>query len=175
MAAPTYRERLRVEGLTLAGAGLAGSALLLATQEQARRAPQNTIVQLGFLAAGLALLGPRGTAKALRNADRIWLRRIGTGEPTPLWHVPIPMITVTIFVAKIAKPLNRKLGLPRKLTRGAGWDAGLRMTAGAAMVGLYQALIIERQVARDEAARHRTHYRRPGSRLGSGTVLGWTR
>jgi hypothetical protein len=175
MSAPTYRERLRVEGLTLAAAGVAGSALLLATQEQAKRATQSTAIQLGMLAAGLTLLGPRSTAKALDNADRIWLRRIGDGEPTPLWHVPIPMIAGTIFVAKIVKPLNRKLGLPRRLARAAGWDAGLRVTAGAAMLGLYQALVIERQVARAEAARHRTYYRRPGSRLGSGTVLGWTR
>jgi hypothetical protein len=175
MAPPTYRERLRVEGLTLAAGGLAGSALLLATQEQAKRARESTVVQLGILAAGLALLGPRSTAKAMDNADRIWLRRIGSGEPTPLLHVPFPMIAGALFVAKGAKPLNRRLGLPKELARGAGWDAGLRVTAGATMVGLYQALVIERQVARDEASRHRTYYRRPGSRLGRGTVLGWTR
>ena len=34
--AETYRQRLRVEGITLAAAGFAGSALLLAVKEQAR-------------------------------------------------------------------------------------------------------------------------------------------
>ena len=173
--ADTYRHRLRVEGLTLAAAGLAGSALLLATQEQARRAPVNTAVQLGLLGGGLAVLGPRVTRRALEGAGRVWLGRVGTGEPTPLWHVPVPMLAGTIFVAKLAKPLNAKLGLPPRLARQAGWDAGLRVTAGSAMVGLYQAFAIERQVAAAERRGLKTYYRMPGSGLGTGTQLGWTR
>ena len=173
--ADTYRQRLRVEGLTLAAAGLAGSALLLATQEQARRAPMNTVVQLGMLAGGIAVLGPRSTRKALEGAERVRFGRVGTGEPTPLWHVPVPMIGGTIFVAKLAKPLNAKLGLPPWIARPAGWDAGLRVTAGGAMVGFYQAFAIERQVAAAERRGLRTYYRMPGSELGPGTRLGWTR
>lgn len=173
--AETYRHRLRVEGLTLAATGLAGSALLLAVNEQSRRAPANTAIQLGVLAVGLATLGRRSTNKALENADRVRFGRVGTGEPTPLWHVPAPMVAGTIFVGKFAKPLNKKLGLPRRLGRMGGWDAGLRVTVGCAMIGLWQAFVIERKVARAERRGLRTYYRLPGSTLGTGTRLGWTR
>ena len=173
--AETYRRRLRIEGLTLAAAGLAGSALLLATKEQARRAPVNTAVQLGLVAGGLAVLGRRSTAKALENADRVRFGRVGSGEPTPLWHVPVPMAAGAVFVGRFAKPLNKKLGLPKRLAREAGWDAALRVTAGSALVGLYQAFAIERAVARAERRGLRTYYRMPGSELGTGTQLGWTR
>jgi hypothetical protein len=175
VSAPTYRDRLRVEGLTLAGAGLAGSSVLLALAPQARRAPGNTAAQLGILVAGLAVLGPRGTRKALEGADRVRFGRVGTGEPTPLWHVPVPPLAGVLFVARLARPLNDALGLPEKLGRMAGWDAALRVTAGSALVGLYQAFAIERQVARVERRALRTYYRMPGSRLGTGTQLGWTR
>jgi hypothetical protein len=173
--AETYRRRLRIEGLTLAAAGLAGSALLLATKEQARRAPINTAAQLGILAGGLATLGGRSTDKALANADRVRLGRVGTGEPTPLWHVPVPMVAGAVFLGRFAKPLNRKLGLPKLLARDAGWDAAVRVTAGSAIIGLWQAFGIERQVARAERRGLRTYYRMPGSELGTGTQLGWTR
>jgi hypothetical protein len=173
--AETYRHRLRVEGLTLAAAGLAGSAVLLATKSQARRAPANTAIQLGVLVAGLATLGRRTTRKAIENADRVRFGRVGSGEPTPLWHVPVPMVAGAIFVGQFAKPLNKKLGLPKRLARNAGWDAGLRVTAGSALVGLYQAFGIERQVAAAERRGLKTYYRMPGSRLGTGTKLGWTR
>ena len=168
--ADTYRRRLRVEGLTLAAAGVAGSALLLATEDQARRNPLNTVAQLAALAGGLAVLGRRSTAKAIESADHV--RRVGDGEPTPLWHVPVPVVAGTLFFSLLAKPLNDKLGLPERLARDAGWDAGLRFTAGSAMVGLYQAFAIERQV--EQAERFRTYYRMPGSSL-AGTRLGWTR
>ena len=158
--AATYRRRLCVEGLTLAAAGVVGSALLLATEDQARRNPLNTVAQLAALAGGLAVLGSRSTAKAI------------DGEPTPLWHVPVPVVAGTLFFSLLAKPLNDKLGLPERLARDAGWDAGLRFTAGSAMVGLYQAFAIERQV--EQAERFRTYYRMPGSSL-AGTRLGWTR
>jgi hypothetical protein len=173
--AETYRRRLRIEGLTLAAAGLAGSALLLATKEQARRAPINTAAQLGILAGGLATLGGRSTDKALANADRVRLGRVGTGEPTPLWHVPVPTVAGAVFLGRFAKPLNKKLGLPKRLARDAGWDAAVRVTAGSAIIGLWQAFGIERQVARAERRGLRTYYRMPGSELGTGTQLGWTR
>jgi hypothetical protein len=173
--AETYRHRLRVEGVTLAAAGLAGSAALLAATPQARRRPESTIGQLAVLAAGLATLGPRTTTKALDGAGRVRFGRVGTGEPTPLWHVPVPMVVGAVALAKLAGPLGEKLGAPRRLTRMAGWDAGLRVTAGSALVGLYQAFFIERQVAGAERRGLRTYYRMPGSRLATGTQLGWTR
>ena len=173
--AETYRHRLRVEGLTLATAGLAGSALLLAVKQQSRRAPASTAIQLGVLTVGLATLGRRSTTKTLENADRVRFGRVGTGEPTPLWHVPMPMLAGAIYLGALAKPVNKKLGLPKRLTRDAGWDASLRVTAGSAIVGLWQAFWIERQVARAERRGLRTYFRMPGSTLGTGTRLGWTR
>jgi len=173
--AETYRHRLRVEGLTLAAAGLAGSALLLAVKPQSRRAPASTVIQLWVLAAGLATLGRRSTDKTLDSAGRVRFGRVGTGEPTPLWHVPVPMVAGAIFLGRFAKPLNKKLGLPKRLARDAGWDAGLRVTAGSALVGLWQAFVIEHRVARAERRGLRTYYRMPGSTLGTGTRLGWTR
>jgi hypothetical protein len=57
---PTYRERLRVEGLTLAASGALGSAGLLAFKtEQATRWPLNTVGQLAVVAGLLGWLGPR--------------------------------------------------------------------------------------------------------------------
>jgi hypothetical protein len=173
--ADTYRRRLRIEGLTLAAAGLAGSALLLAVKDQSRRAPANTVIQLVALAVGLATLGERSTRKTLENAERVHLGRVGTGEPTPLWHVPVPMLAGAVFLGQFAKPLNKKLGLPKRLARDAGWDAGLRVTAGSAIVGLWQAFVIERRVAGAERGGLKTYYRMPGSALGTGTRLGWTR
>lgn len=172
--APTYRDRLRAEGLVLAGVGVAGSALLLATREQSKRMPLNTIGQLVLLGVGLARLGPRSTAKAMGAAQRVEPSGVGTGEPTPLWHVPVPVIAQTLFFAKVAGVLAKPLPLPPRLKDAAGWDAGLRVTAGSALVGAYQALGVARQVAADEAVHGRTYFRMPGSRLGSGTVLGYT-
>jgi hypothetical protein len=103
------------------------------------------------------------------------LGRVGTGEPTPLWHVPVPTVAGAIFVGRFAKPLNEALGLPTRLARDAGWDASLRVTAGSAIVGLWQAFVIERRVAGAERRGFRTYYRMPGSALGTGTRLGWTR
>jgi hypothetical protein len=172
-----YRRRLRVEGLTLAAAGLAGSAVLLAVEPQARRAPANTLVQLGALLAGLLTLGARSTRRTVANAERVRFGGVGSGEPTPLWHVPVPMLAGAVFLGRFAKPLNKRLGLPKRLARDAGWDAALRVTAGSALVGLWQAFVIERDVGRAERRGLRTYYRMPGSALGTGTGtrLGWTR
>ena len=42
---------------------------------------------------------------------------------------------------------------------GAGWDAGLRVTGGCVLVGLAQAIVIERIVAADEARTGRSYVR----------------
>jgi hypothetical protein len=162
---PSYRDRLRVEGLTLAGCGLAGSAALLAFTEQSRRRPASTVVQLGVAAALIAALGPRGVRRALAEAEQVAPGQAGTGEPTPLWHVPLVMAGL---VASVVVP--RELG-----SRFAGWDAALRVTGGCTLVGLAQALALERMVAADERRTGRTYVRLPGSRLGRRTRLGWSR
>jgi len=173
MAAASYRRRLLLEGAVLAATGLAGSAALLAGKEQARRWPQSTILQLIVVAAAVLALGPRQTRRALAEAERV--RRPGTGEPTPLWHVPAPVAAGALFVALSGPFAERLPPVPSRLARKAGWDAALRVTGGAAIVGLVQALLLFREVAREEARTGRTFHRLPGSRLGRGTRLGYTR
>jgi len=172
--AQTYAQRLRAEGLALAAVGAAGSAALLATKPEAKREPLSTVGQLAVVAAGLALVGPRATDKALGDASRVWFGRVGSGEPTPLWHIPVPVLAEVAFFSVISKKALARTSLPPRVKAAPGWDAGLRVTAGSAIVGAYQALFIARQVRQAEKARHRAYYRMPGSRLGRGTVLGYT-
>jgi hypothetical protein len=160
---PTYRERLRIEGAVLAGCGAAGSAALLAGFEEARRRPASTVVQLAVVAVLLAGLAPRSARKAIERAEPIPPGGEGSGEPTPLWHVPL---VLGGLVAAVILP--RELGAEH-----AGWDAALRVTAGCAMVGVAQAVLLERVVAADERRTGRSYLRMPGSRLGRGTRLGW--
>jgi hypothetical protein len=171
--APTYRERLRTEGLVLAGAGAVGSAVLLATQPQARRWPLNTIGQLALAGAVMATAGRRKVSKALDEAIELQPGHEGGGAPTPLWHLPVPMLVLTAVVSGALLPADR--GLRYHDEPLAGWDVGLRATAGSMLAGLAQALLFEREVAQAETIQGRTYYRVPGSGLFSGTELGYTR
>jgi len=80
-----------------------------------------------------------------------------------LWKPPLVVVVLTaLFV------------VPGELGIGAvGWDAGLRITLGCTLVGLAQALLVERLVASDEARQGRSYVRLPGSRATSGTNLGF--
>lgn len=151
---PTYRQRLRLEGGLLALLGLAGSAVLLLAVEEASRGPQSTAVQVAVVGLLLAVLGPRGVLKAVEKAEDVRPDEVGSGEPTPLWHV------VTVVAV-----LTAGFGLL------AGWDAGLRITLGCALVGLAQAVLLERVVAHAERRTGRTYFRAPGARIGRGTPL----
>jgi hypothetical protein len=162
---PSYRDRLRVEGLALAACGLTASAGLLASTEQSRRYPASTIAQLGVAGALVAALGPRSARRAISEAVELAPGQEGTGEPTPLWHVPLVMAGL---MAAVVVP--REFG-----ARLAGWDAAVRVTGGCTIVGLAQAVVLERIVAADERRTGRTYVRLPGSRLGGGTRLGWRR
>jgi len=160
---PTYRERLRLEGAWLAACGAAGSALLLATTDESRRWPLSTVAQCAA-AGGLAVvLGRRGTKRAIEAAEDRSPDELGSGEPTPLWMHPL-------IVGGLAAlfPVLREAGGPG--SELAGWDASLRVTAGCALVGLTQALVLERQVAAAEESSGRVFYRYRGSR-GASTVL----
>jgi hypothetical protein len=162
---PSYRDRLRVEGLTLAACGVAASAGLLAFTEQSRRYPASTIAQIAVAGALVSALGPRSVRRAIAEAVELAPGQEGTGEPTPLWHVPLVMAGL---MASVVVP--REFG-----ARLAGWDAALRVTGGCTIVGLAQAVALERIVAADERRTGRTYVRLPGSRVGSGTRLGWRR
>lgn len=164
---PTYRERLRTEGGVLAGSGLLGSILLLSLTDEARRWPLSTLGQLALVVVLLAVLGPRSTARALREARALRREDLGTGEPTPLWQLPLIVATLTVVVAKPVGPV------PDFLSAQAGWDAGLRVTLGCTLVGLAQAVLLERRVAQAERADGHVFHRVAGSRLGRGTTLGY--
>ena len=156
---PTYLDRLRVEGLTLAGCGLADAILLLALSSQARRWPLNTLGQLAVVVVVVAMFGPRSVRKALDRSVEVAPDAVGSGEPTPLWQLPLIVAGLT------------RVGLPS----AGGWDAG-----GADRrrlqdpVGLGQAVLMGRLVERAEREQGRRHYRIPGSRILRGTKLGWT-
>ncbi len=161
--APTYRQRLRVEGAWLAALGVAGSIALLATTEQAEREPWNTAGQLAAVAGLVGWLAPRATRKALNEAVELQPDAPGSGEPTPLWMHPL---IVAGLVAVVVVP--HELGVD-----SAGWDAALRITGGCTIVGLGQAVLLNAQVKRAEEKNHRRYYRIVGSQ-GFRTRLGWT-
>ncbi len=165
MQPPTYRERLRVEGLALTAAGGLGSAVLLIAVPEASDRASSTIGQLAGVALLLALLAPLAARRALARTRPIEPGEQLSGEPTALWKPPLVMLVLaTPFV------VAGELGVA-----AAGWDAGLRVTGGCLLVGLAQALVVERIVAADEARNGRTYVRRPGSSASRGTTLGFFR
>jgi hypothetical protein len=165
---PSYRERLRVEGLTLAACGAIGSAALVAFVPASRRWPLNTVAQLAVVAVLLEALGTRRVRRWVADAEELAPGEEGSGEPTPLWMIP-PIVTAlaAVFV------LLPETGLPA--SDRAGWDAALRITGGCGLVGLAQGLRFAGVVGQDERARGRRYLRVKGSHLWSGTTLGWTK
>lgn len=165
--APTYRQRLRIEGATLAACGALDCALLFVLSDETRRRPLSTIGQLVVVVILLLSFGPRSVRRAIEESRELAVGEEGSGEPTPLWQLPL-----------IVAGLTLTFGLPRYIepaaNAGAGWDAGLRIAGGCLLVGAAQALLLERAVARAEHLSGRSYYRIPGSRLGRGTKLGWT-
>lgn len=151
---PTYRERLRAEGLTLAGCGLVAAGLLLILEPSSTDHMASTVTQLAAVFGVMVGLGYRSTRRAMKDAVELQPGAGGTGQPTALWKLP-PIVAV--------------------LTLGFGalsWDAGLRAALGCAVVGLVQGLFLERLVAVDEERGGRRYYRVPGSRILRGTRLG---
>lgn len=157
----------------LAASGAAGSAAVIATAPQARRWPLNTVGQLALAGALMATGGRRKLRKALDEAVELQPGHEGGGDPTPLWHMPIPMIALMLLVSLPPLP-----GAPVLRWRDEplqGWDAGLRATAGSMVAGFAQAFLFEREVAQAETIQGRTYYRIPGSGLFTGTQLGYLR
>ena len=153
-----YRERLRVEGAVLAACGALSGAAVLAFGHGATRGPVSTVVQLLVVAALMATLGVRSVRRSMQRAEAIDASDPGTGEPTALWKLPL-IVTVLTLAFGFA----------------AGWDAGLRIGGGCVVVGLAQALLFERLVAREEARRARRFQRVAGSSILTGTKLGYDR
>jgi hypothetical protein len=164
MRPPTYRERLRVEGSVLAGSGALGCALMLAFVDDASERPSSTISQLAFVTLLVAVLGPLLVRRSITGARPV--ASTGeelTGQPTPLWKPPLVTIVLTaLFV------------VPGVLGLGAvGWDAGVRICGGCLLIGLAQALLVERLIAADERRSGRTFIRIPGTSAFGGTKLGF--
>ena len=165
---PSYRERLRVEGLALAACGAVGSAALVAFVPASRRWPLNTLAQLAAVVVLLETLGTRRVRRWVADAEELAPGEEGSGEPTPLWM--LPPIVIALAAALVLLP---ETGLPA--SDRAGWDAALRITGGCTLVGLAQALRFTRVVEQDERGRGRRYLRVKGSHLWSGTTLGWTK
>jgi hypothetical protein len=160
---PTYRERLRLEGAVLAGAGALASVLLLALVAQASERPTSTIGQLAVVAVALLVLAPLSARRAIGGARPVAPGEQLTGEPTPLWKPPLILLGLAASFIVLGE-----LG-----AGGGGWDAGLRITGGCLLVGLAQALLVERVVAADENRTGRTYLRLAGSSMIRGTKLGF--
>jgi len=160
---PTYRQRLRLEGAVLAASGAIASVLLLVFADEASERAASTALQITFVTAVLAVAGPVFVRRWLAEAQPVTEGAEPTGQPTALWKPPLVVVVLTaLFV------------VPGELGVGAvGWDAGLRITLGCMIVGLAQALLVERLVASDEARNGRSYVRLPGSRATSGTNLGF--
>ncbi len=163
---PSYRERLRVEGLTLAALAATASVGLVAAVPASRRWPLNTVGQLAVVVVLLEALGTRGVRGYLGKAQELEPGQEGSGEPTPLWM--LPPIVISLAAGFVLLP---ETGLPG--SDAAGWDAGLRITGGCAIVGLAQGVRWARIVGADEQRRGRRYIRVKGSHLWSGTKLGF--
>ncbi len=153
--APPYEQRLRTEGTTLAACGLGGSLALLATNAQTTRHPVSTAIQLAVVALVLAVLGSRNVRSALSASRELTARQLGSGEPTPLWHLPVVVALLTAVAVVLG-----------------GWDAGLRVTGGCVLVGVAQAVLWRHIVLVSERRDGRRHYRVRGSRVLRGSRLG---
>lgn len=153
---PTYRERLRLEGVTLAGCGMLGSLVLLVAASESRADPMNTVVQLVGVALLLAWLGPRSVRRAVAAAEPLFSPNVGSGEPTPLWQLPVVVVGLAVLAGELA-----------------GWDAGLRVTLGCVLVGLTQFVFLEPMVAVRERSNRCRYFRVKGSRILRGTRLGY--
>jgi len=157
MTPPTYRARLRLEGLVLVGCGALAFAVVavIAPPEGAELVGGGA--QLLLLAGLLVVFGPRSAQRAMDRAKQVPSPQLGSGEPTPLWHVVAIVVVLTPFFA-----------LP------SGGVGGLTFSGGAVLVGLAQAFLLERTVAAEEREAGRCFFRLPGSRILRGTKLGWT-
>ena len=125
---PTYRQRLRIEGLGLALCGAIGTIALLASAP-GHRDPLSTAGQLAVVALLLAWLGPRSVHRAIAASESRSERDLGSGEPTPVWR--LPLIVVALAGAQGGRRLGCGGACHRRLRAGrarpgAGARAGRR-------------------------------------------------
>jgi hypothetical protein len=140
----------------LAGCGAIGTLGLLAATSASRHGPVSTAWQLVAVALLLLWLGPRGVRHSVADSSPLPEDQIGSGEPTPLWHIALIVLVLTAIAGTIA-----------------GWDAGIRVTGGCLLVGAVQALLLAHVVDAEQRRTGRTFYRIDGSRILKGTRLGY--
>ena len=157
MSPPSYRERLRLEGAVLAGCGAAGAVAVLALAEGADDNPMSTVIQLAIVAVLMATLGSWSVRRSMQRAAALDPGAPGSGEPTPLWQLPLIVAVLTLAFGFTV-----------------GWDAALRIGGGCLVVGLAQALLFDRLVAASERRSGKRFHRIAGSSLLTGTKLGTT-
>lgn len=155
MSPPSYRERLRLEGTVLAGCGAASAVAILALAEGADDNPISTLIQLAIVAMLMATLGTWSVGRSMERAAALDPAAPGSGEPTPLWQLPLIVAVLTLAFGF-----------------AVGWDAALRIAGGCLIVGLAQALLFERLVAAGERRSGKRFHRIEGSSLLTGTKLG---
>ncbi len=156
MIAPAYRSRLQLEGAVLAACGVIGTVVLLAAASGSTQDPASTAIQEVIVAVLLLCFGPRGVRRSIAQSGPLDGDAVGSGEPTPLWHIAAIVVALTLIAGLVA-----------------GWDAGLRVTIGCTLVGLTQAILLATLVSADEHTTQRTYYRVKGSRILRGTRLGY--
>jgi hypothetical protein len=153
---PAYRSRLRIEGIVLIACGTIATVVLLLASSRSTQDLGSAGIQWLVVAALLLWLGPRSVRQSVGKSGELDADAIGSGEPTPLWHIAAIVIILTLIAGLVA-----------------GWDAGLRVTIGCILVGATQAGVLAAMVDRDERTTHRTYYRVKGSRILRGTRLGY--
>ena len=140
----------------LAACGAIGTLGLLGATSQSLHGPVSTAWQLVVVVLLLLWLGPRGVRRSMADSRLRPEDQIGSGEPTPLWHIAL----IVVVLAAIAGTI-------------AGWDAGIRVTGGCLLVGAVQAVLLAHMVDAEQRRTGRTFYRIAGSRILRGTRLGY--
>lgn len=153
---PSYRSRLRAEGAALVLSAALAALVLLIAVPGSREGISRTLIVLAAAALLIAWLGPRSVHVALAHAVQVFTPDPGSGEPRPLWHLPLVVAVPTVIVARFAGAAN-----------------GLRLTLVLALLGLCQAFVLERIVAVNEGQSRRRYFRVDGSRMFGPTRLGF--
>jgi len=154
--APTYRERLQTEGLMLAVCGGIACVAVFAFTDVADEPRSITIVELLIVAGLVATLGPLALRRARRRAIELDADEVGSGEPTPLWHIAVIVAFLVVLAGVTLGPLG-----------------ALNAAGGCVVIGFGQAILLATLVGMDEREQGRRFYRVRGSRILRGTRLGW--
>lgn len=153
---PSYRERLRIEGLALAGSAAVATIVLLAAVPGSREEIPRTLIVLLVALLLIAWLAPRSVHLALGRAAQLFTPDLGSGEPRALWQLPVIVAVPVVIVAKLGGGAN-----------------GLRLALVLLLLGLFQAFVLERIVAVKEGQARRRFFRVEGTKLLGATRLGY--